>query len=170
MYQTSECRQSTFSEVLFFELSTKGQKKAVLFIRGYILTPNSLIHCNWVRRMITKKSQEARKHIQMIDLESLVPEKHILRKIDEIIDFEFIREIVKEHYSEDKGRPSIDPVALIKIVFIQFLFGIKSMRQTIKEIEVNVAYRWFLGYGFTCNKNRSDTLIRPQTVDKLVLQ
>lgn len=99
--------------------------------------------------MITKKSQEARKHIQMIDLESLVPEKHILRKIDEIIDFEFIREIVKEHYSEDKGRPSIDPVALIKIVFIQFLFGIKSMRQTIKEIEVNVAYRWFLGYGFT---------------------
>lgn len=97
--------------------------------------------------MITKKSNESRNNIQMIDLESLVPEKHILRKIDKLIDFEFIREIVKEYYSEDVGRPSIDPVVLFKIVFIQFLFGIKSMRQTIKEIEVNNAYRWFLGYG-----------------------
>lgn len=43
---------------------------------------------------------------------------------------------------------SIDPVVLIKIAIIQFMFGIKSMRQTIKEIEVNVAYRWFLGLGF----------------------
>lgn len=97
--------------------------------------------------MITKKDNQTRKNIQMIDLESLVPEKHLLRKIDEIIDFEFIREITKEYYSEEKGRPSIDPVVLFKIVFIQFLFGIKSMRQTIKEIEVNNAYRWFIGYG-----------------------
>lgn len=98
-------------------------------------------------RMITKKSNQSRNNIQMIDLESLVPKKHLLRKIDELIDFEFIRDIVKEYYSEDVGRPSIDPVVLFKIVFIQFLFGIKSMRQTIKEIEVNNAYRWFLGYG-----------------------
>jgi transposase len=97
--------------------------------------------------MITKKSNQSRNNIQMIDLESLVPEKHILRKIDKLIDFEFIREIVKEYYSEEVGRPSIDPVVLFKIVFIQFLFEIKSMRQTIKEIEVNNAYRWFLGYG-----------------------
>ena len=39
----------------------------------------------------------------------------------------------------------MDPVILIKLVFIQYLYGIKSVRQTIKEIEVNVAYRWFLG-------------------------
>ncbi len=77
--------------------------------------------------MITKKSNQSRKNIQMIDLESLVPEKHLLRKIDEIIDFEFIRDIVKEYYSDEIGRPSIDPVVLFKIVFIQFLFGIKSM-------------------------------------------
>ena len=49
----------------------------------------------------------------------------------------------------DKGRPGIDPVSLFKIVFIQYLFGIRSMRQTIKEIEVNVAYRWFIGYSLT---------------------
>lgn len=52
--------------------------------------------------------------------------------------------MVADKYSPDNGRPSIDPVLLIKIPFIQYLYGIKSMRQTIKEIEVNVAYRWFL--------------------------
>ena len=50
-----------------------------------------------------------------------------------------------EKYCPDNGRPSMDPVMLIKIPFIQYLYGIKSMRQTMKEIEVNVAYRWFLG-------------------------
>lgn len=108
-----------------------------------------MIKLTWVIGMITKKSNDSRNNIQMIDLDSLVPKNHLLRRIDEIIDFEFIREIVKEHYSEDHGRPSIDPVVLFKIVFIQFLFGIKSMRQTIKDIEVNNAYRWFLGYGLT---------------------
>jgi len=55
---------------------------------------------------------------------------------------------VKDLYSP-LGAPSIDPVVLIKIVLIQYLFGIPSMRQTIREIEVNVAYRWFLGYSLT---------------------
>ena len=54
-------------------------------------------------------------------------------------------DLVVEKYSPDWGRPSMDPVTLIKIPFIQYLYGIRSMRQTIKEIEVNVAYRWFLG-------------------------
>lgn len=54
-----------------------------------------------------------------------------------------------EHLYSDIGRPSIDPVVLIKNTFIQYVFGIRSMRQTIKEIETNVAYRWYLGFGFT---------------------
>jgi transposase len=99
--------------------------------------------------MISKKSDISRKNIQMIDIDSLVPKNHLVRLVDKVIDFDFIREIVKDYYSDNLGRPSIDPVVLFKIVFIQFLFGIKSMRQTIKEINVNVAYRWFLGYGFT---------------------
>lgn len=99
--------------------------------------------------MITKKNEQSRKNIQMIDIDTLVPKNHLVRHIEKVIDFEFIRDYVRDMYSIDKGRPSIDPVVLFKIVFIQFLFGIKSMRQTIKEIDVNVAYRWFLGYGFT---------------------
>jgi len=96
--------------------------------------------------MISKKDEQSRKNIQMIDIDTLVPKYHLVRHIEKVIDFEFIREYVQEMYSLDKGRPSIDPVVLFKIVFI---FGIKAMRQTIKEIDVNVAYRWFLGYGFT---------------------
>lgn len=79
-----------------------------------------------------------------------MPKNHILRIIDKAIDFSFIYEEVKEMYSPlDSGRRGIDPVSLLKIVFIQYLFGIRSMRQTIKEIEVNVAYRWFIGYNLT---------------------
>lgn len=54
-------------------------------------------------------------------------------------------DLVVDKYCSDNGRPSMDPVMLIKIPFIQYLYGIKSMRQTVKEIEVNVVYLWFLG-------------------------
>ena len=85
----------------------------------------------------------------MFCIEDLVPEEHLLRKIEDAIDWNFIYDLVKEKYSTDKGRPSIDPVTLIKIPMIQYLYGIRSMRQTIKEIEVNIAYRWFLGLDLT---------------------
>ena len=78
-------------------------------------------------------------------MDDMVPQDHLLRIIDEAIDWNFIYDLVVEKYSPDNGRPSMDPVMLIKIPLIQYLYGIKSMRQTCKEIEVNVAYRWFLG-------------------------
>ena len=70
-----------------------------------------------------------------------------MRKIEKVIKFDFIYDLVKDKYSENYDRPSIDPVVLIKILFIQYLFGIPSLRRTIAEIQTNVAYKWFLGYG-----------------------
>jgi transposase len=97
--------------------------------------------------MYIKKDRGQQKQIKFVSIEDLVPEKHILRDIDKAIDFSFIYDEVKGMYGEmDWGKPGIDPVSLFKIVFIQYLFGIRSMRQTIKEIEVNMAYRWFIGY------------------------
>lgn len=96
--------------------------------------------------MLNKKAQEVRKQISFVCCDDLVPEDHILRDIDKAIDFSFIYDEVKDLYSEDNGRPSIDPVVLFKIVLLQYTFGIRSMRQVIREIVVNVAYRWFLGY------------------------
>jgi len=83
--------------------------------------------------------------VQMFCMDDMVPENHLLRIIDKAINWNFIYELVESKYSQETGRPSMDPVMLIKIPFIQYLYGIRSMRQTIKEIEVNVAYRWFLG-------------------------
>ena len=97
--------------------------------------------------MISKNNDHT-SAIQMVSIDQLVPEDHLLRKIDAAIDFNFIYDLVEDKYSADTGRPSIDPVTLIKIPIIQYMFGIKSMRQTIKDIEVNVAYRWFLGLDF----------------------
>ena len=97
--------------------------------------------------MYRKKDKNSQREIKLVCIEDLVPENHILREIYASIDFDFIYDEVKGLYSEiDWGKPGIDPVSLFKIVFIQYLFGIRSMQQTIKEIEVNVAYRWFIGY------------------------
>lgn len=73
---------------------------------------------------------------------------HLVRKIDVAIDFEYIYDLVSDLYSPT-GKPSIDPVVLIKICLVQYLFGIRSMRKPIEEIQINMAYRWFLGYDMT---------------------
>lgn len=96
--------------------------------------------------MLTLQQNNNRTDVKIYCIEDLVPKKHILRKIDRVIDFNFIYPLVEPLYCTDNGRPSIDPVVLFKIVLIQYLFGIRSMRQTIRDIEVNIAYRWFLGY------------------------
>jgi transposase len=98
--------------------------------------------------MMVKGKDKATDQVEYVVMSDLVPEEHLLRQISRVLDFSFIYELVVDKYSPDKGRPGIDPVVLIKIVLIQFLFGIRSMRQTCKEIEVNAAYRWFLGMGW----------------------
>lgn len=94
------------------------------------------------------KSSNNREQLEMIAISQLVPDDHLLRKVEKVLDLNFLYDLVKDKYCLDNGRPSIDPVILVKILLIQKLFGIKSMRQTIKEIHTNVAYRWYLGYGF----------------------
>ena len=83
---------------------------------------------------------------EIVDTESLVPEGHLLRKIDEAVDFSKIYDMVEPLYCADNGRPSVDPVVLFKMVLIQHLYGLGSLRRTAEEVSFNVAYRWFLGY------------------------
>ena len=87
--------------------------------------------------------------LEMVTLEELVPADHLLRLIDRYIPFDFIHEATAHLYSADNGRPAIDPVQLFKMLFIGYLFGIRSERQLVREIQVNVAYRWFLGLSLT---------------------
>lgn len=93
-----------------------------------------------------EKSPDMRGEIKIIDIESLMPQNHLLRKIDKVIDFNDIYEMTEKYYCEDNGRPCCDPVVVVKIAFLQHLFGIRSLRQTIKEVETNIAYRWFLHF------------------------
>ena len=81
-------------------------------------------------------------------MDELVPENSLFRKIDACIDFTFIYEEVKDLYCCTNGRPSIDPVVLFKLVFIEALEGLKSMRKTCEKIKVDAEYRWFLGIPF----------------------
>lgn len=99
--------------------------------------------------MLSKKPEHDRLSYEFMSIDELVPQDHLVRSIDRHIDFSFIYELVEPLYSPDLGRPSVDPVLLIKIPLIQYLFGIPSMRRTIEEINVNLAYRWFLGLGFS---------------------
>ena len=94
-----------------------------------------------------ERRKDARREPVIVDLEALVPEDHLLRKIERVMDYEWLYALLSPYYCHDNGRPGIDPVVLIKMVLIQHLFGIASLRQTYREIQVNVAYRWFLGYG-----------------------
>ena len=80
--------------------------------------------------MLSKRTDNNRNQLEMVALDQLVPEDHLVRKIEQAIDFDFIYDLVKDTYCLDNGRPSIDPVVLIKMVFVQYLFGIRSMRQT----------------------------------------
>ncbi|GKV57967.1 hypothetical protein NCCP2222_39140 [Sporosarcina sp. NCCP-2222] len=83
--------------------------------------------------MMTKNQINEREQLEMLTIEQLVPKDHLVRKLDAAIDFSFIYPLVEDLYST-VGRPSIDPVELIKMTFIQYTFGIRSMRQTFLTI------------------------------------
>lgn len=77
-------------------------------------------------------------------IEELVPSEHLVRKLDAAIDLKFIEDEVESLYSAF-GKPSIPPMVLFKLLIINYMFGINSMRKTCEECEVNLAYRWYLG-------------------------
>jgi transposase len=94
-------------------------------------------------------------------IEDQVPENHLLRLIDRHVSFEFVRETLRDSYSET-GRPSIDPEVLLRILLLGYLYGITSERKLVDELRMHLAWRWFTGLGFdqeipdhsTFSKNR----------------
>src|SRR4030088_741875 len=94
-------------------------------------------------------------------LEGHVPETHLLRSIDRFVDLDGLRQALAPYYSE-KGRPSIDPELLIRMLIVGYCFGIRSERRLCEEVHLNLAYRWFCRLGLdgavpdhsTFSKNR----------------
>ena len=80
-----------------------------------------------------------------VDIESLIPENHLLRKIERMVSFDFIYDLLAPYYPAT-GRPSVDPVSMFKMLLIGYLYGIKSERRLVEEVQLNIAYRWFCGF------------------------
>jgi len=93
--------------------------------------------------MLGKKSFEDRS--VLVSLEALVPQDDFLRQVDRVVDFSFVPSLV-EHLYSPIGRPSIDPIVVVKMLLIGFLYGIVSERRLLREIQVNLSYRLFADY------------------------
>ena len=90
-----------------------------------------------------QKGYENRYQVEMRSIEDLVPEEHLLRQISNAVDFSKIYEFVEELYCDDNGRPSIDPVVLFKMVLIQHLYGLPSLRKNQNERSIQVVFEVF---------------------------
>jgi transposase len=110
-------------------------------------------------------------------LEDEIPENHLLRLIDKHISFEFVRQQLKDRYSE-MGRPSVDPELLLRILLIGYLYGITSERKLVEELRMHLAWRWFTGLGFdqeiphhsTFSKNRHGRFQKSKLFEELFEQ
>lgn len=100
----------------------------------------------WGFLMFFENSTRQQK-FETVLIENLVPENHLLRKIDKYIDFTFINEICRPYYCQNNGRPAIEPEIMFKMLFLGYLYGIRSERRLVEEVQMNIGYRWFLGYG-----------------------
>jgi transposase len=110
-------------------------------------------------------------------LEDQIPENNLLRLIDKHVSFEFVRQQLKDSYSET-GRPSIDPELLLRILLIGYLYGITSERKLVDELRMHVGWRWFTGLGFdqeiphhsTFSKNRHGRFQESKLFEELFAQ
>src|SRR5215216_1090813 len=94
--------------------------------------------------MLGHKVREFRP-LTAVTLEDLVPEDNFYRQVERSIDLSFVRELAVEFYSTI-GRPSVDPVVFFKLQLIAFFEGIRSERQLMDTVNLNLAHRWFIGY------------------------
>jgi transposase len=81
-----------------------------------------------------------------LTLDDLVPKDNFYRQVEAKLDLSFVRELVREHYAPKMGRPSIDPVTFFKLHLIMFFEGIRSERQLMEMVHLNLAHRWYIGY------------------------
>ena len=80
------------------------------------------------------------------DLDKVVPPDHLVRQIDGVLDLSWVHKELAPYYSHT-GRPSIDPVLMIRMLIVGYVFAIRSERRLCSEVQVNLAYRWFCKLG-----------------------
>lgn len=96
--------------------------------------------------MQTKRNDLQTRIVLMPPVEQFVPADHLLRQLNRVLDLGFVHDAVRGSYCQDNGRPSIDPEVLLRLFLLQSIFGITHVRELLRQVQVNLAYRWFLGY------------------------
>lgn len=86
---------------------------------------------------------------EIVLLEELVPQDHLLRKVEKAVDFSFIHDLCKGLYSANIGRPAIEPELLFRMLFLGYLYGIPSETKLADAVNENIAFKWFLGLKLT---------------------
>ena len=99
--------------------------------------------------MLQEKATTSQREYEIVLLEELVPEDHLLRKIDAAVDFGFIHDLCKNLYSPNIGRPAVPPELLFRMLFMGYLYGIKSEVKLAQMVNENIAFKWFLGLKLT---------------------
>ena len=80
-------------------------------------------------------------------LEQLIPKDHVLVRVDRVLDLGWLREEVADCYCAEGGRPGIDPEVAVRLMLAGLLLGFVHDRRLMREAQVNLAIRWFIGYG-----------------------
>src|SRR5947209_9708430 len=112
--------------------------------RQYRRPQFSLTSQQEVAPLMGSKAVEPKLYLSF-SLDAAVPANHIVRRLAAAVDFGFVRNLTKQHYSHT-GQPSVDPVVLFKLWLLGYLFNIRSERRLCEEAGLNLAWRWFLGY------------------------
>ena len=92
-----------------------------------------------------RRNRESQHAAEIVIMEEMIPKKHLLRKIDRYVDFSFIDKLCEPLYSKDTGRPAVPPEVLFRMLFVGYLYGVKSEARLEDEINYNMAYKWFCG-------------------------
>ena len=92
------------------------------------------------------------------DLDKVVPPDHLVRQIEGLLDLSWVHRELAPYYSHT-GRPSIDPVLMIRMLIVGYVFAIRSERRICAEARVNLAYRWFCKLGIEDKNSRSFGLL-----------
>ena len=97
--------------------------------------------------MLGRKGRDQLELFVAGSLDQLVPEDHVLARVDRVLDLGWLREEVADCYCVDNGRPGIDPEVAVRLMLAGLLLGIVHDRRLMREAQVNIAIRWFIGYG-----------------------
>ena len=96
--------------------------------------------------MQTKKDNRQQRMVLLPPLEEYVPSDHRLKRLNRVLDLSFVHEAVRERYCQNNGRGSVDPEVIIRLFLLQAIEGIGEVRELMRQVGVNLAYRWFIGY------------------------